>query len=230
MSFEMIRSFLGALPEGRTPGWKLLVNGKELMAEVVELVSKFGVFRWGFNGAYDTWGFEEPGGGGSVLVPYFRDEKGLLWVGVVKQPRPYQAAEPVFNLPRGFLDPGQSHFQAAVNEGTEELGLQESQRVFLLDGEPGNPNNTFFVTAGTTPEGELNGIRFWGVRFSLSEVEQDGEVFRFREGVVAATTKDAERIMGSLFIPWTKAARVGCMMSNTGVVRLVAMQALGNLK
>lgn len=231
MAFETLRKLLGALPSDKQPGWKLFIDGRETVATFLELASRFGLFRWGYNGAYDTWGFEEPGGGGSVLVPYFIDEKGLLWVGVVKQPRPFQSEEPVLNLPRGFLDPGQSHFQAAITEGAEEIGLQEQQRVFLLDGDPGNPNNTFFVTAGRNTSGELNGIRFYGVRFNFSEMVPEGrQTYKFGDGVVQPVTKDAERIMGCNFIPWTQAARLGCMMTNAGVARLVGMQARSLLK
>lgn len=218
-------------PVGKAAGWKLLVDGREMAARAVEIVSKFGVLRWGFNGSYDTWGFEEPGGGGSVLVPYFRDSHGNLWVGVVRQPRPYQSETPVLNLPRGFLKPGETHFETAAREGSEEVGIDGEDRQFLLSGESGNPNSTFFVTVGTGDDGTPNGVRFYGVRFTEDEViASEDFTYTFREGVVKAVSKDAERIMGAVFVPWSTVAQLGCMMSNAGVARLIAMESEGQLK
>ena len=229
--FESIRRLLMDLPEGKSAGWKLVVDGKEMVARAIEIASKFGVLRWGFNGAYDTWGFEEPGGGGSVLVPYFFDEDGALWIGVVRQPRPFQSETPVLNLPRGFLKPGETHFETANREGSEEVGLDGRERVFLLDGEGGNPNSTFNITVGTNEDGTPKGIRFYGVRFTEDEVEAaDDSSYTFRDGVVTPVTPDAEKIMGTVFVPWTDVAQLGCMMSNAGVARLIAMAALGDLE
>jgi len=219
------------LPLGKTAGWKLFVDGKEVAAQAVELLSRFGLLRWGFNGAYDTWGFEEPGGGGSVLVPYFIDEHGMLWIGVVRQPRPFQSETPVLNLPRGFMEPGETHFQTGTREGSEEVGVNGKERVFLLDGEGGNPNSTFFITVGKNEDGTSKGVRFYGVRFTADEVEaSDGLTYTFREGVVTAVTLDAEKIMGTVFVPWTDVAQLGCLMSNAGVARLLAMKDLGELE
>jgi len=227
MAFEKLRSLLKELPLGRLPGWQLFVDGKEVGARVVELLSEYALFRWGFNGVYDTLGIEEPGGGGAVLVPYFVDADGMLWIGVVKQPRPYQSEEPVLNLPRGFMNPGETHFETAIREDSEEIGSGEESRITLLDGEGGNPNSTFFITVGTNADGSLKGVRFYGVRFSKNEVETlNGVVYRFREGVVSAVTLDAEKIMGTAFLPWTDVAQLGCLMSNAGVARLTSMQAL----
>lgn len=216
--FEAIRKLLGALDDKDKRGWTLRVNGQLVEdATEVELESRFGLLRWGKGPAgYDQWGFEEPGGGGSVLVPFFvcKNDKAV-WVGVVRQPRPFQCAEPVDNLPRGFLEPGQSHFQTALREGGEEVGFTEAERISALPGDPGNPNSTFFVTLA-------GGVRFFGVRFSEDEMTKDGSTFVFKPGVVQATTKDAEKIMGCRFISWIEAMKLGDLFTNAGVGRLLA--------
>ncbi len=210
--------------KGKSRGWKLFVNDKEIPeVESVELSSKFGVVRYGLTPqGYDAWCFAENGGGGTVLVPYFIDRTGFLYVGVVEQPRPLQADKPVLNLPRGFLDPGVNHFQNALKEGSEEIGLIEKNRVFPLKGEPGNPNNTFFFTNNVNEKGEKFGIRFFGVEFSRHEIIMDKGKLIFQQGVVTPITKDAEKIMGTQFVPWREALQMGCMITNAGVGRLLA--------
>lgn len=210
---DNIRKLLKALPKA---GWKIIVDGNEITARELELQSRYGTLRWGFNGSYDQWGFEEPGGGGSVLVPYSL-VSGVLHIGCVRQPRPFQSVEPVWNVPRGFLEPGETHFQTAAREGGEELGFGDSERIFALPGQPGNPNSTFFVTLA-------GGVRYFAVRFSEKELTQVQDGFVFDKGVVKPVSKDAERIMGCEFFPWYQVAQLGDQFSNTAVARLLAWQ------
>lgn len=222
---QLIRDLLKALPEGANPGWVLFVNGVEVPAREVSLVNpKFGEVRFGAApmGGYGTWGFEEVGGGGSVLVPYVRMPDGNLYIGLVQQPRPFMSDTPVLNGPRGFLNLGETHFESAAREGLEEIGLDESTRVRPLLGAPGNPNSTFFITVGQNPDGSAKGIRFYGVQFTPSEVELDGDVCRFKTGVVKPLTPSAEKIMGTVFVPWVTAMQLGCLITNAGVGRLLA--------
>lgn len=218
----MIRDLLKALAQGATAGWKLRVNGVEVPANEVELENlKFGMIRWGSLGSYDSWGFQEVGGGGAVLVPYFvHPERGIV-VGLVQQPRPFMSEKPVWNLPRGFMNPGQTHFKSATGEALEEIGSTDGNRIFLLNGEPANPNSTFFVTRGNNADGSPKGIRFYGVGFLPSEFEPEGNGFKFKPGVVVPATKDAEKIMGCRFVDWMEATQLGCMMTISGVARLV---------
>ncbi|MFA6536789.1 MAG: hypothetical protein WCT18_00125 [Patescibacteria group bacterium] len=220
---KSFRELYGANPEGAKKGWKLFVDRKEIPADEMELVSGFGTVRYGRTPQnYDAWLFAENGGGGSVLVPFFKDKQNRLFVAVVEQPRPLQADDKVANLPRGFLDPGIDHFENAAKEAGEEFGLKDKSRVFLLEGEPGNPNNTFFFNNGVTDKGEKMGIRFYGVKFNWNEVEVvDGKVV-FKQGVVKPITKDAEKIMGAKFLYWKTAMHLGCMITNAGIGRLLA--------
>lgn len=223
---SQIRELLKALPVGANPGWELEVDGQKVPAREASLVNpKFGEVRFGAApiGGYGTWGFEEVGGGGSVLVPYFEDENGVLWIGLVRQPRPFMSTEPVWNLPRGFLTVGENHFKSAIIEAGEEMGLNEAQRVQLLRGAPGNPNSTFFVTLGTNPDGSPKGLKFYVVQFYLGEVEQnDAGAYQLKAGVVVPLTPSAEKIMGMTFMPWHKAMQLPCLLTVAGIGRLLA--------
>jgi len=216
--FEGIRSLLKKLGPEDSSGWKLIVDGKEVSAREVELGSKFGLLRWAKTAiGYDSWGFEEPGGGGTVLVPFVRTSAGELLIGVVEQMRPFQSERLVMNLPRGFLEPGNSHFESAVAELTEEFAVVSGERVFLLPGEPGNPNSTFFVTLGAE-----QGVRYYGVQFSSQEIEFENGSCRLSSSVIKPVTPAAEKIIGCLFVPWKVAATIGDQFTNCGVARLMA--------
>ena len=214
-----IRDVLKPLAEGAKAGWKLFVDGQEVSAKEMELVSKFGTVRWGATPlGYDQWGFEESGGGGSVLVP-FAEVDGEPWVGLVEQRRDFQSDNPVLNLPRGFLDPGANHFTTAVQELEEEFSSGAKARIFPLHGQPGNPNATFFFTRG-----EGLGVKYFGVRFHPRElvIDQEHHCYMLAKDVLKPTSAQAEKIMGSRFVCWTAAAFLTDQFSNAGVARLLA--------
>ncbi|MBT5338457.1 hypothetical protein HN858_04290 [Candidatus Falkowbacteria bacterium] len=214
-----LRRLLTSLGAEDKAGWKCRVDGEEVEASVVELEHKrFGLLRWGNTAAgYDSWGFQELGGGGSVLVPFVKTGAGELLIGVVEQLRPFQSESPILNLPRGFLELGLSHFESAVAELHEEFAVVEGERVFAPPGEPGNPNSTFFVTLG-----EENGVKYYGVQFFEDEIAEVGGKYVLNLDVVKATSAAAEKITGSQFVPWQVAATVGDQFTNSGAVRLMA--------
>ncbi len=63
---------------------------------------------------YDSWAFHEAGGGGAVTLPFVILDDGL-WIGLLQQRRPNQGGD-VWNVPRGFLDTGERHEDAAHRE------------------------------------------------------------------------------------------------------------------
>ncbi len=219
-------SLIQAIPEGMARGWALLVNGEVVPSvSLMQLVhEKFGTLTYGKSpgGNYDQWGFHEVGGGGSVIVPFVRSRKFYcdLMVGVVQQKRPFQNnSQPVLNLPRGFMDPKETHLESAVREYREEVRVESVARVVLLEGEPANPNSTFLETWG---EGE--GIRFYAIELMDDEVvmHPESQVFSISGELVKPVSKSAEGIMKSEFIPWYEALRLGDMMTLAGVSRLIA--------
>jgi len=169
---------------------------------------------------YDSWSFRENGGGGSVILPFIvaNDE---VFVGVVRQMRPNQGGE-VWNLPRGFLDPGEDRALSAARELTEEVGLPvQAADVFPLPGQPGNPNSAFFETWA---EGE--GVTFFGVKVDAALTVRADDGFRFKsevldESPLAQRSRLAEAIGEALFIPWYDAAQLGDLFTNAAVARLL---------
>lgn len=204
-------------------GWKVELNGQEVPEVTsLRLKSRFGELNYGMTPpGYDGWSFREEGGGGSVLVPfcYVGDE---LHIGLVSQTRHNQGGE-VPNLPRGFLEPGESHFRAATRELTEETDVPSTEpAITALPGAPTNPNSAFFET----PE-KNEGVKFFAAEFREDQLELDSGVYQFKKDILEAdpdgpAAKLAEQILGVLFLPWHKAAQVGDMFTVAGVGRLQA--------
>lgn len=204
--------------------WHVYVNGVHVPE--VSFISidhpKLGTLSYGETPAgYDGWAFHEEGGGGAVTLP-FSFVGGALWVGLVHQRRHNQGGD-VWNAPRGFLDPGERHADAAARELAEETGFAvDAGRVLGLPGAKGNPNSAFFETWG---EGE--GIGFFALEVSPDDLTPDGEGFTFRAERVAAAQHSggsaaAEMIWRARFFPWAEAAGVGDLLTNAAVARLLA--------
>jgi len=218
----MMPTLLESIKEGIGRGWTLLLDGKPVVnvSSLVLFNPPFGSLFYGKSpsGDYDQWSFHEVGGGGAVNVPYCIIE-GLLYVGVVEQKRPLQdKVNPVLNVPRGFMDPEETHFETAVREVNEEAGIQDAKRkTILLPGVSGNPNSAFFETWG---DGE--GVAFYCLKILPEEIKKsDDDYYILNEKVVTPVSKAAEGIMGSRFIPWQEALALGDMMTLSAVSRLL---------
>ncbi|MFZ5364611.1 MAG: NUDIX domain-containing protein [Patescibacteria group bacterium] len=211
------------LPENIPPEkrWKVFIDGKEVenACRIRIFNERFGELNYGLSpvGQFAQWAFHEIGGGGSVNVPYAIVD-GILLIGVLPENRPFQGGM-VENLPRGFLDPGENHFETAVRETLEEVGVDVSGRIRELSGKPVNPNSAFFETAA---QGE--GGMFFSVRFYDEELVE-GEEIRLDPSVVRAATMQAEKMMTVRFIPWIEAVKLGDMFTLAGIGRLLGQLA-----
>ncbi|MFA5935915.1 MAG: NUDIX domain-containing protein [Patescibacteria group bacterium] len=222
---SLFKSLITPIPAEKQEkrGWAVTLNG-QTVPEVSTLEisnAKFGVVSYGNTPpGYDGWSFKEIGGGGSVIVPYVSID-GVLHIGVLEQARHNQGGK-VLNVPRGFLAPGESHFQAARREFSEETGHDPRKiEVIPLPGEPMNCNSAFFETA---EKGE--GVRFFAVHFHSNELETRDGVCVFREGVLKSdeaskAAKLAEQILGCRFIRYEEALRLSDMFTVAGVGRLI---------
>lgn len=133
-------------------GWEIIVNGEPLQGSIQRVIlrqEKMGVtidLGRGPEGTYDHPTIQELGGGGSVVVPYLVN-MGELYVGVVNEYRltcTDGERVTVPNVPRGFLDPGETHFETAKRELTEEAGYTPvDERIIQLPGDGMNPNSAF---------------------------------------------------------------------------------------
>jgi len=214
---ELIRALSDEEMEQR--GWQLEVTDRSMLLtqEKMGLALEYGMRVEGFDGVL----IHEPGGGGSVSIP-FVIWTGDLWIGLLEEERKNMGGR-VLGAPGGFLDPGEKHFEAADREFTEEVGIGKVKISDTPLGEPGNPNRAFF---DTSREGE--GIHFYPVEFLPEHVEYDRfddfKVFslRFKEGVIVPKAGDrvAEKIFGCRFYRWQTPATKSDMFANAMFSRL----------
>ena len=165
MEFQM-----SPLPLEHRRGWRVLVNGQETEAVMVELVSeRHGRLVYGQRPeGYDAWVYYEPGGGGGATVPFVRHpEKGLL-VALVREARANMGDTPVFDLIGGFVDPGETHAAAADRETAEETGII-GVRSIELAGAPANANRAFWVTDPAKDEG----LHVRGLELPIGMLEEE---------------------------------------------------------
>lgn len=165
-------SYYAPVPEGViTQGWEFHPdNDPEGNLKGFRLTSRFGTLCYGKSpaGNYDTWWFEEIGGGGACTLPYAVDPStGKTFVGLLAQRRPLQDEnEPVLGVPRGFIKAGETHDEAAVREYQEETGDVSSPVVVRLQGDGANPNNAFFDTRG-------GGVQFFAVQVPWAQLKEN---------------------------------------------------------
>lgn len=218
--------------EQASRGWKVELNGES----IVEVISfkvvqeRMGIsLEYGKTPAgYDGLALEEAGGGGTVVIPYVNID-GEIYVGMVEENRPF-AGGTVLNVPRGFLNPGETHFETAKKELEEETGYTAIEKsIKPLEGEPMNPNSTFFVAKD--PD---KGVRPYKVSIEQDEVRLliDSQnprerVYEFNPEVIKPVSRMGERVMRSKFHHWTAALQVRDMFTVAGVGRLVKEEVLG---
>ncbi|MCH8315296.1 MAG: NUDIX hydrolase [Planctomycetes bacterium] len=107
---------------------------------------------------YDGILIHEGGGGGAVPIPFVIWEKEL-WIGLLEEERKNMGGR-VLDAPGGFLDPKQTHFETAVREFEEEVGVAQVRISDVPLGEPANSNRAWFDTSD-----EEEGAHFYPVEF-----------------------------------------------------------------
>jgi 8-oxo-dGTP pyrophosphatase MutT (NUDIX family) len=168
---------VGPIPRAHRRGWRLRVwndeqgEWQEMAPALLEAVhDRIGVVLSYGMGAqpedFDRFVLRQPGGGGVVVVPYLETADGV-YVGLIEEVRRL-AGGPMWLLPRGVGDDGESAREAGRREFTEETGLPSSlgNRLHELPGKPMNPDPAFFEANPRRGEG----VRFFGLPFRLEEV------------------------------------------------------------
>lgn len=212
--------------EQASRGWEVEVNGKVIkdVLSVKLAQGRMGIsLEYGKTPAgFDGLALEEAGGGGSVTVPFIVIN-GEVYVGLVEENRPFSGGV-VLNVPRGFLVPGETHFETAKRELEEETGYTPlDKRIVALEGEPMNPNSTFFVT-----KTQDKGVKPFKVYVTNEEVKLTSDssdpkerIYDFNQEVIKPVSRAGERVMRSRFYHWTRALRVKDMFTVSAVGRLV---------
>lgn len=207
-------------------GWTIALNGERvgrvtsltMEQEKMNIKITYGVRPEG----YDAPIIKEAGGGGSVIVPFVK-VNGEIFVGLVEENRG-TCGGMVLNIPRGFLQPGETHFQTAKREIEEETGYQKVEKnLYPLEGNLMNPNSAFFVT--DTPD---KGVKAFKLPVESSEVKiltdsekPEDRIYEFNPEVIKPVSKIGERVLQSKFCHWRKALEVQDMFSVAAVGRLI---------
>lgn len=206
------------IPEGAELGWTVEINGARLQdARYVRVAHpRLGELNFGQRPeGTQGWAWNEAGGGGSVTIPYVVFN-GRLYVGMVYEER-LLAGGFVWNVPRAFLDPGETHFQTAIRDTVqEEMGYSPPEgRISPLLGEAASWNSTFLET---WEEGK--GVQYFALEVLPQELREEGGGYIFSEALTPRS-RAGERILACRFHPWWMAGRVGDNFSGKAFARLV---------
>ena len=217
-------------------GWEIQVNGEVVDGPVADAVfaqKKMGIeVQYGKRPeGYDGVIVRELGGGGAVTIPYMVDKQGEIFVGVVEENRPLLGGK-VLNVPRGFLDKGETHKDAASRELAEETGYRAlgARVIKLVQGL--NPNSTYFDTSRSEEEGvSIFAVRVEPEELELIQDENGADVYVFPAHVreQAEGDKPAERILGSRFIPVAEAATSRDMFTSAATGQLMTALFTGKV-
>lgn len=220
--------------------WEVTVNREEITGEVHEAVfknTKIGVqFTYGMRPeGYDGVVISERGGGGSVSIPWMKDpDTGCIYIGLVQEKRSTLGSK-TWNVPRGFLDLGEGHDQAATRELSEETGYVAfaSRTTQLTDGL--NPNSAYFNTSGTNPDGTRQGVAIYGIEVRRDELEMATTEEGFVSYVFSKATKDSvkdevnEHITSTRFVPLSHAIKSKDMFTSAAAGQLLVALYDGTL-
>jgi 8-oxo-dGTP pyrophosphatase MutT (NUDIX family) len=211
------RTLIHEIPPHLKHDWVVTIDGrKSAPIQITASHARLGTLAWGLRPEGTVgWIWQEIGGVGTV--PY-SVHQGRLLIGLIQQERKTIPGGTAWNIPRGFLEPGLTHFEGARKETTEELGAKQLMSVLKeLPGEPVNSNSTFFDTRNP-----CGGFRYFSLSVADTFLDYSQEYPVFREGYFAPVSDPAERILNCRFIPWREAAYVSDNFTIAGVARLIA--------
>lgn len=193
------------VPVGKQRGWTVEIDGVPSNAAHIRLSNpKVGVLEYGLRPeGFDGWAFAENGGGGSISIPFTRDEDDNVLIGVIIEDRKNMGGKQPCAI-GGFVDPGESHMDAALREQLEEADL--IAEVSPLKGLPGNSNRLLFVADPTADQG----VHPFGVEIPFAALEKrDDGSYGFRSDIPPELRGKVMAKGGGdvRFMPWKRAIR-----------------------
>lgn len=134
------------------------------------------------------------GGGGGTTILWTRNPFGKLYVGAVLQQRNFiDQLNPVFNVMRGYAEPGETALASALRELQEESGRTDLLAPILLPGTSANMDSSWF------DNGEVDFYANevpWGL---LVPAQEGGDTYIFNaRGLTEEQRK--EGIFGCIFV------------------------------
>lgn len=145
------------------------VSSARLVQDEMGIEVSYGLHPQGYDGIM----IREFGGGGSVTIPYMiHPETGGVYIGVVKEYRPLMGGE-VWNVPRGFIDYGETHRQAAEREDIEEMGYEPGSHSVVKLAEGLNPNSSYFDTSQASKDGGVSGVAIFTMPLTQDQLEKN---------------------------------------------------------
>ena len=220
------------IPDGTRHDWTIEVDGKAVDVKYVVFNNpKFGKLSFGRRPEGTIgWIWHEASGGGQGVVPY-AVINNCLHIGLINENRPTLSGFS-WNIPRGFINPGETHLESARNEINEEIGNLPELELEKLDGAPSNPNSTFF---DTSKNGE--GFVFFGLKipadmlvkrenlltaWDITCYNPSDVFYEFKDRSIKPISKIGEKIVACLFVPWYYASMVPDTFSGMGTLKLLA--------
>jgi 8-oxo-dGTP pyrophosphatase MutT (NUDIX family) len=200
--------------KGNEGGWRVIVDGEEKPCGHLALVhDKYGKIEWGQRPeGFAGWVFHEPGGGGSVTIPFAKNPEGEIFLGLIRENRANMGG-PNWCVVGGYIDPGETHQTTAERETQEEAGLVSSP--MALPGLPGCINRATWVADPSKDEG----VHAYGIEIPWALLERaEDEGHRMVAGTLNHT-KEAEM----RFFPWKDAIqRSPNMLARGAIAQLLA--------
>ncbi len=213
------------IPKGMERVWQVFIDGQKVdHYSHLAAKSQYGLMNIGLSldkGQYVT--LQEADSSGAVIIPFviIQNEKlvylnklnkknnYLVYAGLIRQWRLRQGGW-VWNVPRGYANLGENSKKTAARELMEETGL--AGKLFLLPGQPLNPNSTYFET------GHNGGVIIYAINLGpdLADWQNNKVTLRHRP----RPTGIDETIKACRFFPLARLSQLGDMFSVAAESRL----------
>ncbi len=179
-------------------GWRVYINGRRVSAKKVTLShTRYGRVEWGLRPeGFTSWAFREPGGGGSVNLPFAISPSGEVFVALLREQRKNSGGKPHWWAIGGAKENDETHLETATRETIEEAGLVS--KPLQLPGLPGNQSRLYWIANVDKDEG----VHHYCVQVPwelLLEAEDEG--YKIAPGTLNLKKEGEIR-----FFPWWKAS------------------------